>query len=85
MTSLTKEPFNCAVCQRRIGKTSTHYLTPALPTQPICVRCLLGKDTHARLYPQCEHRWHRVQDHKQVRFCTRAAARLVAEGKIRRK
>ena len=71
------EPMNCHGCHRRIGAKKTHYLIDALPG-PLCIRCLNDRDMHRAFFPDCDHRWHDMQDHGPVVFATRAAAnRLV--------
>jgi hypothetical protein len=54
-------PFDCAGCGRRIGKTRTHYRLDG-SRQVVCSRCLT-KTVHARLFPDCPHRWHDTLDH----------------------
>ncbi len=53
--------FDCASCGRRIGKTATHHLIGG--SGVVCSRCLT-RPAHARLFPDCPHRWHDVYDHQ---------------------
>ncbi len=71
------EPFDCAVCGRRIGKTNTHYITET--RKVLCPRCSVYamKSTtpaHAQLYPDCPVAWHDLWDHTFT-SATRAGAR----------
>lgn len=62
MVTRAAPAFDCAGCGRRIGKASGHYLLSNSDGLVVCARCLT-KAVHARLFPDCPHRWHDTLDH----------------------
>lgn len=56
--------FDCARCQRRIGKLATHYLAEDGSRHWILCRRCLDRAAHDELFPDCGVRWHDVLDHK---------------------
>lgn len=75
----TAQPFNCHLCNRRIGARRTHMLSDAGPFV-LCIGCYSARDTHHRLYPNCPVAWHDMHDHG-TKFATRAAARQLLTAK----
>ena len=72
--AMATKPVRCGLCQRCIGKHTTHYATEAGPV--LCGRCMSRCDTHLRVYPRCGSRWHHVQDHAVV-FTNRSGAQWI--------
>ena len=69
------EPFDCAGCGRRIGKTAGHYLLDDY--RVICSRCLTGRRMHAEFFSACPMRCQDMFAQKQLGSATRAGARWV--------
>lgn len=63
-------PFQCSQCGRTIAKQRTHVYVPA--TESVwCLDCFSpavggSRPVHARVYPDCEHRWHDMYDHPSM-------------------
>lgn len=54
-------PLDCAICERRIGKTAGHYLLDG--GRLACRRCVETRSLHGRVFPDCPARWHDLLDH----------------------
>ncbi len=64
------EPFDCAICGRRIGKTASHYAIgpgPVTEDQIICSKHVGDtRHLHGQFHPDCPVGWHDLHDHPTV-------------------
>jgi hypothetical protein len=76
MSKSVAEPFDCAICHRRIGSRQTHYVTELHAVIGPC--CAFGRKStipaHAQLHPDCPVPWHDLWDHALTEAPSRAAA-----------
>lgn len=71
---MTAEPFDCAVCGRRLGAPRLHIITE--PDHIVCPSCAADRcGTHAKLYPDCDVARHVIFSYRLVWDVTRAGAR----------
>lgn len=63
------EPFHCAVCGRRIGKSAGHYAIgpgPVTEDRIVCSRHIGDPRSIHSFYPDCKTGWHGLHDHPVV-------------------
>jgi predicted amidophosphoribosyltransferase len=75
---MAAEPFDCSLCQRRIGKNRTHFVVGAEP-KVVCINCMENRHSHAVLYPGCQETWHDTFDHGLMVATRGGARRIIGE------
>nr|ABP46366.1 hypothetical protein Mflv_3895 [Mycolicibacterium gilvum PYR-GCK] len=63
-------PFDCALCDTRIGRDRPHLI---VGTNTVHIRCAEQRSAHNTIYPDCHIRWHDVWDHP-LQTATRGGA-----------